>query len=215
MMAKTKPSWPGVTGPLAEYAGGFRAELARLGYTPLTAASQLRLVAHLSRWLAAEGLDVSALTAAVVERYFAGRRSAGYVNERTAAALGPLLGYLRGLGAAPVAVAESPATAAGQLLARYASYLAAERGLAPATVALNVRLVRPFLLQRAQERDGRLGLDQLTAAEVRAFVVAQSRQRPRSVKRVVSALRSLLGFLHVDGIIGAPLAGAVPSPAGR
>ena len=29
-MPKTKPSWPGVTGPLAEYAGGFRAELARM-----------------------------------------------------------------------------------------------------------------------------------------------------------------------------------------
>ena len=109
-------------------------------------------------------------------------------------------------------MAESPATATGQLLARYASYLAAERGLAQTTVALNVRLVRPFLLQREHERDGRLDLDQLTAAEVRAFVVAQSRQRP--VKRIVSALRSLLGFLHVDGAIGAPLAGAVPSPAG-
>ena len=36
-MAKTKPSWAKVTGPLAEYADGFRAELFRLGYTPLTA----------------------------------------------------------------------------------------------------------------------------------------------------------------------------------
>jgi len=214
MVAKTKPSWPSVTGPLAEYADGFRAELARLGYTPLTTASQLRLVAHLSRWLAAEGLGAPTLTVPVAERYFAGRRSAGYANERTVAALGPLLGYLRGLGAAPAAVMASPATATGQLLARYASYLAAERGLVQTTVALNVRLVRPFLVQRAQGRDGRLDLEQLTAAEVRAFVVAQSRQRPRSVKRVVSALRSLLGFLHVDGIIGAPLAGAVPSPAG-
>ena len=123
-------------------------------------------MAHLSRWLAAEGLDAQALTVPVVERYFAGRRSAGYANERTVAALGPLLGYLRGLGAAPVAVAECPATATGQLLARYASYLATGRGLAVATVALNVRLARPFLLQRAQERDGRLDLEQLTAAEV-------------------------------------------------
>ena len=134
-MAKTKPCWPSVRGPLGQYADGFRAELARLGYTPLTAAGQLRLVAHLSCWLAGEGLDASALTAPVAERYFAGRRSAGYANERTVAALGPLLGYLRGLGAAPAAVAAFPATAAGQLLARYASYLATERGLAQATVA--------------------------------------------------------------------------------
>src|SRR6202034_2282346 len=146
---------------------------------------QLRVVAHWSRWVAAEGLGASALTAPVAERYFAGRRSTGYANERTVAALGPLLGYLRRLGAAPAAVAESPETATGQLLARYASYLATERGLG-----------------------------QLTAAEVRAFVVAQSRQRPGSVKRIVSALRSLLGFLHVDGIIGAGLAGAGPSPGG-
>src|SRR5258708_35789068 len=135
-MAKTKPSWPGVTGPLAEYAGGFRAELARLGYTPLTAASQLRLVAHLSRWLADEGLDASALTVPVIERYFAGRRSAGYANERTVTALGPLLGYLRGLGAAPAAVAASPATATGARLARYASYLGPVRGRAEVTADL-------------------------------------------------------------------------------
>ena len=48
-MAKTKPSRPEVTGPLAEYAGGFRAELTRLGYTPLSAACQMRLMAHLTR----------------------------------------------------------------------------------------------------------------------------------------------------------------------
>src|SRR6202035_3795683 len=32
MMAKTKPCWAEVTGPLAEYAAGFRDELFRLGY---------------------------------------------------------------------------------------------------------------------------------------------------------------------------------------
>jgi site-specific recombinase XerD len=214
MMAKTKPSWPEVTGPLAEYAAGFRAELARLGYTPLTAAGQLRLMAHLSRWMTAEGLDARVLEMPAVERYFEARRSAGYVNERTVEALGPLLGYLRGLGAAPLPPA-APATETGQLLDRYAGYLAAERGLAERTVALNVRLARPFLQQRAQEWDGRLDLRQLTAAEVRAFVLDQARKQPRSAKRIVTALRSLLRFLHVDGVISVPLAGAVPSPAGH
>ena len=213
-MAKTKPSWPEVTGPLAEYAAGFRAELARLGYTPLSAACQLRLMAHLSRWMTAEGLSTRVLDMPATERYFAARRSAGYANERTVEALGPLLGYLRALGAAPLPPAE-PATETGQLLDRFAAYLASERGLAPTTVALNVRLARPFLQQRAQERDGRLGLGQLTAAEVRAFVLDQARKQPRSAKRIVTALRSLLRFLHVDGILAVPLAGAVPSPAGH
>jgi integrase/recombinase XerD len=214
MMAKTKPSWPDVTGPLAEYADGFRAELARLGYTPLTAAGQLRLMAHLSRWMNAEGLDAQALEMPVAERYFEERCAAGYANERTVVALGPLLGYLRGLGAAP-APAAGPVTEAGQLLDRYAAYLAAERGLARRTVALNVRLARPFLQQRALERDGHLDLEQLTAVEVRAFVVDQARQQPRSAKRIVTSLRSLLRFLHVDGVISVPLADAVPSPAGH
>jgi integrase/recombinase XerD len=214
MMAKTKPCWAEVTGPLAEYADGFRAELFRLGYTPLTAACQLRLVAHLSRWMTARGLSARDLDMPAAEWYFAARRSAGYANERTIEALGPLLGYLRRLGAAPLPPAE-PATETSLLLDRFAAYLAAERGLAPTTVALNVRLARPFLQQRALERDGHLGLDQLTAGEVRAFVLDQARMQPRSAKRIVTALRSLLRFLHVDGILAVPLAGAVPSPAGH
>ena len=145
------------------------------------------------------------------EQYFATRRSAGYANERTVEALGPLLGYLRTLGAVPLPPAE-PVTETGQLLDQFGAYLASERGLAPRTVALNVRLARPFLQQRALERDGRLDLDQLTAAEVRAFVLDQARKQPRSAKRIVTALRSLLRFLHVDGVITVPLAGAVPSP---
>ena len=101
-MAKTKPCWAKVTGPLAEYADGFRAELFRLGYTPLTAACQLRLTAHLSRWLTAEGLAAQDLDMPTAERYFAARRLAGYANERTTEALGPLLGYLRRLRVAPL-----------------------------------------------------------------------------------------------------------------
>jgi len=73
------------------------------------------------------------------ERYFAARRLAGYANERTTGALGPLLGYLRGLGAVPLPLAE-PVTETSLLLDRFAAYLASERGLAPATVTLNVRL---------------------------------------------------------------------------
>ncbi len=213
-MAKTKPSWPLVTGPLARYAEGFRAELSRRGYTPLTAAGHMRLVAHLSRWLATEGLDASALTSSTVEGYFAERRAAGYVNERTVNALGPLLEHLRGLGAVPTAAVEIPASATEQLLARYREYLRVERGLAATSADLNVRLVRPFLLEHADKHESRVELRELTARDVAAFVVEQSGQRPRSIKRIVSALRSLLGFLYIEGSIDQPLAGAVPSPPG-
>jgi len=68
MTALTNPSWARVDGPLAPYAGGFRAELERLGYTPLTAATHVRLMAHLSRWLAREGVEAPGLTPAVPMR---------------------------------------------------------------------------------------------------------------------------------------------------
>src|SRR5437868_5288145 len=98
MTAMTSPSWARVRGPLAPYAGGFRVELERLGYTPLTAATHVRLMAHLSWWLAREGAEASGLTPAVVDAYFAERRSAGYAGHVTGRALRPLLSYLRRLG---------------------------------------------------------------------------------------------------------------------
>ena len=149
----TVPCWARVRGPLAPYAEGFRVELERLGYTPLTAATHVRLLAHLSRWLAREGVDGSGLTPAVVDAYFAERRAAGYVGHVTGRALQPLLGYLQRLGVVSVPAPEVPASPEGRLLASYRDYLTTERGLAAATVELNVRMVRPFLLDRLRVRN--------------------------------------------------------------
>ena len=88
-----------VTGPLGPYAKGFRAELARQGYATSSAVNQLKLVAHLSRWMATEGLSARELAPAEVERYVAARRAARYRHNVSAQGLGPLLEYLRGLGA--------------------------------------------------------------------------------------------------------------------
>ena len=208
------PCWVRVPRPLASYVEGFRTELERLGYTPLSAAVHVQLMAHLSRWLARKGLEGSALTQATVEEYFAERRAAGYVNLRTSRVLQPLVGYLRRLGVAPPPVAVVPATPVERLLARYRDYLTIERGLAETTGDLNVRTIRPFLVDRAERVECGLALERLTAGEVIAFVLAQYRQRPQSVKRVVTALRSLLRFLHVEGIISQSLATAVPSMGG-
>jgi len=212
MAALTSPSWAWVDGPLALYAGGFRAELERLGYTPLTAATHVRLMAHLSRWLTREGVEATGLTPAVADAYFAERRAAGYAGHVTDRALRPLAGYLRRLGVIPSAVPAAAVSPAERLLAQYRDYLLVERGLSGTTADLNVRMVRPFLAGRVHGADAGVELEQLTAGEVAAFVVTQFRQQPKSVKRMVTALRSLLGFLHAEGLIGQPL--AVPSPTG-
>src|SRR6266545_117303 len=138
----SSPYWAKVDAPLGVYVDGFRKELRRLGYTPLTAAAHVRLMAHLSRWLVRQGLPASALTAPTVEAYFAARRAAGYFNERTPRALAPLVTYLQGLGVVPPDLPAAPSGPVEVLLARFRDYLLVERGLAATTAALNVRLAQ-------------------------------------------------------------------------
>ena len=69
-------------GPLADFASGFASELLRQGYTVNSARLQMNLMAHLSRWLMDEGLDVRSLSATEVDQFLATRRAVGYVNHR-------------------------------------------------------------------------------------------------------------------------------------
>jgi site-specific recombinase XerC len=173
---------------------------------------QLQLMAHLSRWLAGERLDASDLAPLVVERFIAARRGAGYALHRSPRALVPLLGYLRSMEVTPPAPEVEADGAVEQLLVRYRRYLMVERGLAEVTVAYYVKLVRPFLTAHASARG--VDLEGLDTGDVSAFVLAESRRLSRgSVANMVTALRSLLGFLHVDGVLENSLTGAVPSIA--
>src|SRR6266849_4752313 len=70
-----------MVGPLAPYAPGFERELRSRGYTQLSAVWQLRLMAHVSRWLASEGLDSAAFTPERAEEFCAVRRRAGYTAQ--------------------------------------------------------------------------------------------------------------------------------------
>ncbi len=207
------PSRVRVSGPLEVFASGFVAELARLGYRRTPATFQLQLMAHVSRWLQSEGLGAGELSSEVVERFLAARRAAGYTNYVTARALAPLLGYLRGLGVAPAA---SPRVAVGavEVLAGRLSRLLGRRARADRGHDRGLRAgVRPFFDGRLRDGD-ELDLDGLSAADVVAFVVARCRVQSRgAAKMTVTALRSLLGFLHLRGLVAGPLGDAVPSTA--
>lgn len=82
-----------VCGPLVPFRDGFVEELGRSGYTPLSAANQVRLFAHVSRWMASGGLDVEALCEAEAELFLADRRAEGYTSFHSLRALEPLLGF--------------------------------------------------------------------------------------------------------------------------
>jgi len=208
-----RPSRVRVTGPLAPHAAGFGKELARQGYRSHAASNQLQLMAHVSRWLAVRGLGVDELNPARVEEFLAHRRAEGYTLWLSAKAMVPMLGYLRGLGVVPTPAPTALASEAEQLREHYRAYLVEERGLAAGTVAGYLHVARLFFAARAV--GGELRLDQLSAAEVTEFVLAEC--VPRSVgsaKYVVCGLRSLLRYLYVAGHTEAQLEAAVPKVAG-
>lgn len=199
-------------GPLTPYAEGFAGELSRLGYTPESVPQQLRLVAHLSRWMAEAGLGLAALTASGVGAFVTARRACGYSVYRTPQALAPLMGYLQFLGV----VGSAPApemTAVDALLGRYRNYLVGERGVAVSSVRVYVSALRPFLAARLTGDNG-LSLAELTAGDVTEFMLEVSHeQRPGKARTTATALRSLLRFLHVEGVLERALVDAVPSVA--
>ncbi len=204
-----------VAGPLEPFAAGFAVELVRQGYASQPAAQQLRLMAHVSRWLAAGGRQAAGLNAVTVDAFVVSRRAAGYSNHLTGDALRPLLVYLRGLGVVAeedVLVPDGPVEVA---LERYRRYLLVERGLSVITARVYVDAVRPFLAGRVSSDRRRLDLGGLRVADVTTFVVGRCPALSHAAaKQTTTALRSLLVYLHVAGEISRPLAGAVPSVAG-
>jgi site-specific recombinase XerD len=202
-----------VCGPLARYVEGFWEELAEQGYTPLSAANQLRLMAHLSRWLEAEGLDAGALSTEVMEQFLVVRRSAGYTCWLSERGMGPLLVHLRRLGVSPAPVSVVTADPVQVLVSEFVAYLRAERGLAPSTIGHYEMVARRFLSTRTTE--GRLDLAGLKTRDVTAFVTSECTGRSVGVaKNLVSDLRALLRFLHLTGRTEFSLAPAVPAVAG-
>lgn len=199
-----------VVGPLEPYAQGFGAELKRQGYTSLSAANQLRVMAHLSRWLREQGLDPAELTEDGVEAFLRARREQGYTCWLSPRGVAPMLVYLRGLEVLPAAVAPVRCGPFEELLADYRAYLLGERGLVASTVGYYEAEVRLFLTWRA---DGDLA--GLTAGEVSRFVVGECWTRSRgSAKILVTALRSFLRFMFVTGRNDCDLVAATPSVAG-
>ena len=90
-----------VTGPLVRYVDGFVAALVGDGYRPASARSHVKLLAHVSRWLEAQGLDAISLTSTRVDEFLGAREMEGYARLLTGKGVAPLLSYLRASGAIP------------------------------------------------------------------------------------------------------------------
>lgn len=181
-----------VSGPLARYAAGFAAELTELGYTDLSLRNQLRVVAHFSRWLAAERIAVPELTRQSVDRYLRVRRRTR-TCWRSIRGLTPLLTFL-----GHAAIVEACRHADSELIARYRASLV-ERGLTARIQQAYVDVADGFLRDRSPAK--------LTPADVTRFV----RQTRPCHAGLLSALRAVLRFLFLVGETSQQLVFAVPS----
>jgi len=99
-----------------------------------------------------------------------------------------------------------------RVLAGYRKYLLLERGVSETTAACYEPRAQRFLSQREELED--LGLDRLTAADVSGFL---ARECPLlgvgEAKLQVVVVRSVLRYLHLAGLVAAPLEWAVPAVA--
>lgn len=206
------PSRVRVSGPLEPYARGFGETLGCQGYAPSSAASLLKLMAHLSRWMAAERVPASDVTPELVEQFVAARRAAGYRHFLSPRGLRPLVRYLCERGVVPEPIPQVVNSPVAVALERYRVYLVGERSLAAGTVRYYERVARLFLCT-VSNRD-ELDVAAITTGDVSRFVLTECRGRSvGSAKNVAMALRSLLRYLYVEGLTATALVGAVPAVA--
>ena len=140
--------------PLAALSKGFAEDLRRQGYAPRTI-SEAPQAAQRSERLAAEAAARQRATCPWRRSIVSCRIAVPPVpsDTKTRKALGPILGYLRGLGLAPAAEAPVEDGPAGEILNRYRRFLTTERGLAPVTALRYIDCLRPFL-DRRMSADG-------------------------------------------------------------
>lgn len=83
------------------------------------------------------------------------------------------------------------------------------------TIHNYINAVRPFLVSELSHNEDKINWESLNTAKVTAFVVARTPSQARSLaSTTVTALRSFLGYLYIEGLTKQQLTAAVPMVAG-
>jgi site-specific recombinase XerD len=197
-------------GPFRDHVAGFDEVLRSQGYSSVSRRLKRLILAELSRWLRRHRVDLGAFDEECILGFLRERRRRYRTCSGVSRTCRQFLDHLRSQGAVPPAPpppAQSPLDA---LADEYASYLRSERGLAEATIAFYIPLVRRLLAQAGVDMRG--WLQTLEPAAIPRFVLGLTRiWGVHTVKGCVTALRSFLRFLYVRGLIPRDLATAVPA----
>jgi len=189
------------------------AHILTLCHARATARTLMYAAAHLIRWLLEKRLEPDELVSDRLDEFLRERRECGYVRCPSAEQLGAVVRFLK---RKEIATRFGPAvrsrSAREQLLTEYERYLVHERALTNGAKNAYLRVAGEFLADRFGSKA--LRLERLVAADVTSFAVAESRRcRVGVAKLKVTALRSLLRFLHVRGSLACDLTAAAPAIA--
>ncbi|MDD2861900.1 MAG: tyrosine-type recombinase/integrase [Acidiphilium sp.] len=205
-----------ISGPLEQFGNGYASELDRLGYAPASVRLQLKVFADLSDWLLRHGADAACLNLSELDRFLSNRRAVGHSRYASPKAIRPILDYLQRLELIMIQGGDGAIGPVDAMLDRFWRYLTVERALASVTARAYLSMMRPFIQRRVTSDCGELDLEHLTLADINSFVVIRCNQQSRGAATLtVTALRSFLRFLHLDGVIEKSLVSAVPSVASR
>ena len=189
-------------------------KLRQRGYTALTTVNELRQLGHLSRWLQADGMGASDVTCERLEEFVLARRRVSAGNG--AGSLHGLVPLVEVLVERDVPVripSATEPTPVEELVARFRRYLLTERGLATSTADEYTWRARRFLVAHVDE-GGYVG--RLRAVDVTGAVLGASETMSvASVQHFVVALRALLRFCFVEGLIDDDLSAAALATTGR
>lgn len=202
-------------GPLSPHLGAFVTSLIDRQYAAISVRSKTWHATAFDAWLADHGVSLADVSDAHIDQFHcrsyrprADCRAAPRCHE--VSALRQLLHYLRQCGLC--LPAPSTVAPADDLVADFEWFLTKDRGLAAGTIRYYCGGARDFLLHRFGS--GKVDLRTLHAADVISFVREQSRrQRPRSLRQVITALRAFLRYAQYRGEIDASLIDAVPAVA--
>jgi hypothetical protein len=134
-------------GVLARHVEGYRAWLARRGYTTQTIRNMLKDLGQVGLWLSGRGLDARDLDEEQLEHHLSDLRSAGRRRVAGPRGMVPLLTFLREVGVVPAP--QVNASPAESLLERYRSWMESERGLPASTMLRYENTARRFLAEQA------------------------------------------------------------------
>ena len=198
-----------IHGPHGEFARVFAAHLQMEGFGRQRIWRSLSLFRDLMDWHVYGGRRPADLNEDHVAQFFDHRSQHWNIDSGDRSALRRLLSALRnqGLIAATTPVELSPQE---HILEAFSAYIHNDRGLARSTTERQKLLIRRFLEE--VDPEGTCDFGALTPEIIIGYVERHALDgAPDSGKAMCWTLRAFLRYLHLKGLIAAPLADCVPS----